>query len=159
MSQNKYTILFLLILLFCSFLLIGCPDNQSNLGSANEDFVGTYMTRDSALVESLSKIDSIRFSIERSTTYSIQFFQADSLDEIDFCDHSGTILDFGTGKASFDPTSILYNNCDTLNIPRGTYVADFINHGDTVWIYKNVSGVDNSSGKSYDSLYIMKFLQ
>ncbi len=158
MSLNKCTCLVFLVVLLSSFLLIGCPDNQSNLGPSNEDFVGTYMIRDSLLVEELAKIDSIRFSVVRNTTYSLQFFQADSLDIVDFCDHSGTILDFGTGKASFDPTSISYNNCDTLNVPRGTFVADFINHGDTVWIYKNVSGKD-IAGTDYDSLYIIKFLQ
>ncbi len=158
MSRNKCTTLVLSVVLLCSFLLIGCPDNQSNLGPENEEFVGTYMIRDSLIVESLAKIDSMRFSIVRNTTYSMQFFQADSLDEVDFCDHSGTILDFGTAKAAFDPTSVSYNNCDTLNVPRGTFVADFINHGDTVWIYKNVSGT-SLTDELYDSLYIMKFLQ
>jgi len=158
MSQNKTKILFIVILLIFSVVFVGCPDNQSNLGSQNEEFSGTYMARDLKLVEALTAVDSINFTVIRSTTYRLDFYEgASSLDDIDFCDHTGTLLDFGTGKVSFDPTSITPNNCDTLKVPRGTFVADFINHGDTVWIYKQVT--DNAATPPYDSLYMMKIIK
>lgn len=155
--QNHKRIIIVTAVLLISFILGGCPNNSTDLGPADEEFVGTYMARDLKEVQQLAEFDSIFFSVIRGTTYSIDFLHAvNAQGDQGFCNHSGTILDFGTAKASFAPTSFSYSNCDSISIPRGTFVADFVNHGDTIWIYKQVT--DTASPQKYDSLYILKLL-
>ncbi len=155
--QNHKSFILILAILLISLMLGGCPNNSADLGPANEEFVGTYMARDLKEVAHLAVTDSIYFSVNRGTTYSIDFLNAENAQgEQSFCDHSGTIFDFGTGKASFVPTVVSYNNCDSSSIPRGTFAADFINHGDTIWLYKQVT--DSSLLQEYDSLFIIKVI-
>ncbi len=156
--QNLNRLLLYITVLYLSFCLSSCTGNEGNLGADNEEFIGTYTARDLSEVIELASVDSVSFTVRRGTTYSLRFFEgANSQDAIDFCNHDGTILDFGTAKASFDPTSISYQNCDTAAIPRGTFVADFINHGDTVFISKQ--STDTASPPVYDSMYILKLLK
>ena len=156
--QNRKRIIFVTAVLLISFILGGCPNNSSDLGPANEEFFGTFTVRDLKEVEQLAESDSIFFSVIRGTTYSIDYLNAaNAQGDQSFCNHSGTIFDFGTAKASFVPTSLNYSNCDSASIPRGTFVADFINHGDTIWIYKQVT--DTAAPQKYDSLYMIKLMQ
>lgn len=159
--QNNRLILLLLALLL-SLVVISCSEDEADLGPENEFFVGTYMARDIFEVEMLAEIDSVNFSIDRGTKYSFDFFEYSNLtNSITFCDHSGTILGFGTGIAQFDPTSITYLECDTATIPRGIFTADFVTHGDTIWLYKEVKHIPEPplSDTLYDSLFLLKLIQ
>jgi hypothetical protein len=121
---------------------------EDDLGPPNEEFMGVYTARDRSDVIDLAKVDSVIFAIQRNTTYDLIFFKSTPVDKlVDFCNCGGTLLDFGTGKASFDPTFIVRVNCDTLRIPRGEFGADFRNHGDTLYLEREVTG------NGYDSLY------
>ena len=155
-SKCFYTVLICVIIL-CSWF-VGCNNNDNNIGPANEDFFGTYMIRDLTVVQSAGQIDSVYLQIFGNISYDMTFYEnVNSADQIDFCNHGGTILDFGTGKVSFAPTLISDNNCDTLSIPRGTFTSDFVNHGDTIWIYRQIT--NNTAIPPYDSLYILKLLK
>ena len=155
---NKRLKFNLIAVLASCCLLCGC-NKKPDLSPENEDFYGTYLVRDLTVVQSAGSLDSVYFQIFKNTTYDMTFYEnVNSADVIDFCDHGGTILDFGTGKVSFDPTLISRNpSCDTLNIPRGTFTADFVNHGDTIWISKRIT--NNSSVPTYDSLFMLKLLK
>ena len=116
------------------------------------------MVRDLSIVQSAAKIDSLIFTTQRNTTYRMMFYKSSPVDPlVNFCYCEGTLIDFGTAKVSFAPTTIIRENCDTLRIPRGLFEADFRTHGDTVYIEKHVTG--GSSSSSYDSLYQLKLLK
>ncbi|KAA3632027.1 MAG: hypothetical protein DWP97_11875 [Calditrichaeota bacterium] len=129
--------------------LTGC-ENEPDLGPQDEKFVGTYLVRDLTLTEDEILEDSITFRVIRNTTYEMSiFYHIRGLNEM--CSNSGTILDFGTGKASFDPTNVAGNNCQN-RAPFGTFAADFINIPGEIHITKSVQGTD-AQNVYYDSLY------
>ena len=130
-------------------VVFGC-NNEQDLGPENEEFVGTYLVRDLTIADSELK-DSIIFNVKRNTTYSMFIYHHISGTR-EMCSNSGTILDFGTGKASFDPTSVDTNGTCQNRAPFGTFQADFINHPGEIHITKSVKGV-NSQNEIYDSLY------
>ena len=143
--MNRIHYIFLISSIFLLLLPIGC-NNEGNLGPANEEFVGVYLMRDTQIAMS-EKIDSVIFTVFRNTTFSMIFYEGEgSGKDVDFCNCQGNIIDFGTAKASFDPTSISYGNCDTLRIPRGLFSADFINYDSVIVIEKRepYSDVDDT---------------
>ena len=88
------------------------------------------------------------------------FYKSSSTDPlVDFCFCEGTMLDFGTAKVSFDPTTIIREHCDTLIIPRGLFEADFRNHGDTVYIEKSFQTISNTGHIDADSLFRLKLIK
>ena len=142
--------LILSVLAVC-LLMSGC-ENEPDLGPQDEKFVGTYLVRD--LTRTVDEIleDSITFSVIKNTTYDMtMFYHIRGLNEM--CSNSGTILDFGTAKASFDPTNIASNNCQNRS-PFGTFAADFINYPGEIHISKSVQGTD-AQNVYYDSLYLI----
>ncbi len=157
MFQNKLRfILFFTVSVI--FILSSCTEDNDQLGPENEEFVGTYMSRDLTLTENFILFDSVRFSIVQNTTYRMDFYELiTGRDSIAFCDHGGTLLDFGTAKVSFDSTIFPNGSCDNLSLPRATFVADFINFADTIVITKQVT--DDNASPPYDSIFVLKLIK
>ena len=148
----------ILICALIIFILVGC-NNEADLGPQNEEFFGTYMARDLKLVEDAAFKDSVIFTVIRNTTYSMLFYDVSPGGDIEFCSCEGTILDFGTAKASFDPTNITYTGQCSNRLPRGLFSADFINVPGEIHIEKRVQGTPAGGGDAYDSLYQLILIQ
>lgn len=147
----------LLLLLIPLMVWAACSD-EDDLGPENEEFRGTYLVRNLGEVKDLAKQDSVTLKIRKNIAFEMHFYGLNGInDHIDFCDASGTIVDFGAQIIGFDPDFVFSGNCDTLRIPRGDFIGDFKTHGDTVYITKNVS-VSNGS-ETIDSIYQLVLLQ
>jgi len=123
--------------IFCISLLIvsfiGCSNTITD-GKADRDvktFRGEYLSNNIANNIGSRKTDSLILTIINNQTYSIRFFDVSENDK-DFCSHTGYVDDFWTSSVTFTIGSIDYNNCDTLHLPKKTFTADFLNHGDTI---------------------------
>lgn len=147
----------LLLLLLPLLLWSACSDEEDKT-PPDEEYRGTYLVRNLGEVIDLAKQDSVTFKIRAGAYFDLHFYELNGPnDDVHFCDATGNLLDFGTGKVGFDPTHVFSNNCDTLRIPRGDFAADFKNHGDTVYIYKEVTVVKGL--ETIDSLYRLVLLQ
>ncbi len=97
-------------------------------------YVGTYMWRNPTVVITAAKIDSVEFKITDGVLYTLRFHQLDPTDMVDFCDCDGRIDQNTSSVMSFDPTVVIYSGCDSLRIPRGDFVPDYVSHRpDTVY--------------------------
>ncbi|MFH1687639.1 MAG: hypothetical protein ABIE70_08985 [bacterium] len=112
-------------------VLISCGDKH--LESTVETYRGTYHFEHPANVGA-SKTDSVIFTLTDKHNYHFDHFSDVGSQVVEICSSSGTVQNFGSNVAVFDPETIDYGNCDTLRIPRGLFAADFISHGDTIWL-------------------------
>ena len=116
-----------------ALFLFGCSNTITD-GKKERDvkfFRGEFISNNDAGNIGTRRIDSVELTLTNNVSYSFRFYDVSS-DDINFCDHSGLVGDFWTNTVSFSVGLITYNNCDTLNIPRGTFVADFLTLGDTI---------------------------
>jgi|GEM_PF-1798046 len=141
------------IMAVTAFLMIGCSSSQNSSQPVVEEYKGTYMVRDTTEVISKAKIDSVTFTIRDYKVYSFNFYDAVN---VDFCDCEGSALNFGTNKITFDPTVITSSNCDSLRIPRGVFDADFVTHGDTVYMEKRGTIPNDLAHVNFFQLKLLK---
>lgn len=147
----------LLLLLIPLLLWAACSD-EDDVGAPDESFRGTYLVRNLGEVKIMAKNDSLTLKIRKNTTFEMHFYGLEGTsDDVNFCDVSGTIVDFGTQLIGFEPTFVFSGNCDTLRVPRGNFVGDFKTHGDTIYITKNVTV--NTGSETIDSIYQLILLQ
>ncbi len=123
----------LCIMLFSALLLFGCSSStgEDDLRKRVDVFRGLYLSNNQVGNIGTRETDSILFSMEDNGSYTILFFEAVGKD-IQFCSHTGTVSGFWTNLLLFSPEIIEYNNCDTVNLPNGYFVGDYVNHGDTI---------------------------
>jgi len=119
-------ILFLLV--FAA--VIGCEKEKDD--PITEQFVGTYRVYDPDVVG--EKLDSVRLVVEDNARYQFVNFAVRPGADVDICSSAGTVSGFGTNFAVFRPASFTSGNCDTVRIPRDTFVSDWRSHGDTVYM-------------------------
>ncbi len=120
--------------------LFGCSNTITD-GKADRDiktFRGEFISNNDAGDIRSRRIDSVELTLTNNVSYSFRFYDI-SDGEVDFCNHSGLVGDFWTNSVTFSVGLISYNNCDTLNIPRGVFVADFLNFGDTI-LFEHING-------------------
>ena len=118
----------ILLLLLLAVLIVGCEKDEDD--PITEQFVGTYRVYDPAIVG--EKLDSVNLIVDENTRYQFVHYRVRPGSEIDFCHSSGIVDGFGTNLAVFHPQTIELGDCDSIRVPRDTFVADFVNHGDTV---------------------------
>ena len=118
--------LFLMLLLA---VIVGCEEDEDE--PITEKFVGTYRVYDPAIVG--EKLDSVNLIVDENTRYQFVHYRVHPGAEIDFCHSSGIVDGFGTNLAVFHPQSIDAVGCDSIRVPRDTFVADWQTHGDTVY--------------------------
>ncbi len=111
--------------------LPACNNDDKN-EPESEVFRGVYFVRDLTIVEDARQIDSVLMTVTNNRNYAMFFWDAAGFD-VDFCNCEGTVYDFGSNVAVFDLSFVHSNNCDSLRVPSGEYVADFVTHGDTVY--------------------------
>ncbi len=109
-------------------VLIGCEKDEDE--PITEQFVGTYRVYDPDVVG--EKLDSVNLTVEENTRYELIHYPVRPGRTVDFCSSSGTVDGFGTNIAVFHPQPIDAVECDSIRVPRDTFVADFVNHGDTI---------------------------
>lgn len=125
--MRKLPILGLLTLV----LLIGCKEEDST-AERLESFRGTYLVENPSVVG--VKIDSMTMTIENNVRYRFVHYPFRPGREVNFCNSSGAVEEFGTNSAIFFPESIDGAECDSIRIPRDMFIADFRNHGDTIYL-------------------------
>lgn len=115
--------------------IIGCEDENSE--PTVEEFVGTYSASYDSLTQLISNnIDSVVLTITGGSDYSLLFSRTSGSDNEAFCNSYGTVSGFGTTLTIFSPSSTTYipGMCDSLRVPRGPFVSDFVTHGDTIYL-------------------------
>ena len=117
------------ILTLLLLAVVGCEEEEDD--PITEQFVGTYRVYDPAIVG--EKLDSVSLTVEENTHYQFVHYRVRPGAVIDFCSNSGTVNGFGTNIAVFHPQTIDVGGCDSIRVPRDTFVADFVNHGDTIY--------------------------
>ena len=137
---------FILIAAALLIISINCNKTEPIAQDVVETFRGSYFAADDSLNIGQQKTDSLQISITNNRFYTILFFDPFA---VEFCDHNGEVAGFGTNEITFTPGTILGSNCDQLRIPRGVFAADFVTHGDTIYI-------DRSDGIK---LYRLKLLK
>lgn len=140
--MRRYVISLGVAVLAAAFVLTACKKKVVESPTVGELYIGTYSYRIPSVV-GLEKSDSMRFEIVTSTGYFATFY-SDSIavqPNAMFCDHSGSVMNFGTNNANFTPSLFDAGNCDTLHVARGLFTAVFSgasltmtrNAGDTVY--------------------------
>lgn len=128
-----------LTLVALTILLGACSKDDPISTPYVENYVGTYMYRDTTVVFSAAKIDSVEFRITDGVLYSLRFHELDATDPVDFCDCDGRFSVNTSSTMTFEPTTVIYQGCDSLRIPRGEFTPDYITHRpDTVYFEKRV---------------------
>lgn len=117
-----------LLLLTLTLLFVGCEKDEDE--PITEQFVGTYRVYDPDVVG--EKLDSVSLTVEENTRYELIHYPVRPGRTVDFCNSSGIIDAFGTNLAVFHPQTIDFGGCDSIRVPRDTFVADFVNHGGTI---------------------------
>ncbi len=77
--------------------------------------------------------DSLALTLVNGSSYTFRFFDITQSD-VNFCTHTGILTGFQSNRVVFSPKDITYMNCDTLNLPEGVFVGDFVTRGDTIVI-------------------------
>lgn len=122
----------LCITLFTALLLFGCSNSVNDNNIDRKDiFRGLYLSNIQVGNIGTRETDSVLFSMADNGSYTMLFFEASGKD-IQFCSHTGTVSGFWTNLLLFSPDVIEYNNCDTVNLPNGYFVGDYVNYGDTI---------------------------
>ena len=146
MGKSAFRLILCALLLFLT-AISGCNSTDSDDDPESEVFQGIYIVRDLTIVEDARLVDSVLMTVTNNRNYALFFWDADGL-FVDFCNCEGSIFDFGTNLAVFNPRFVQAGNCDTVRIPRGEFVADFVTHGDTVYFEQ----------RSIDSLFQLQLL-
>ncbi|MCK4461898.1 MAG: hypothetical protein KAW46_08825 [candidate division Zixibacteria bacterium] len=116
--------------LILALLPVGCEKDEDE--PITEQFVGTYRVYDPDFVG--EKLDSVNLIVDENTRYQLIHYPERSGRMANFCSSSGIVDGFGTNIAVFRPQTIDLGNCDSMRVPRDTFIADFRNHGDTIWM-------------------------
>jgi hypothetical protein len=119
-----------ILLLLLLAAVIGCEEEEED--PIEEQFVGTYKVYDPDVVG--EDLDSVILTVDETTRYQLLHYRERSGASIDFCNSVGLVSGFGTNFAVFGPRQIETANCDSVRIPRDTFVSDWQNHGDTIWM-------------------------
>ncbi len=123
-----------------ALFLFGC---SHTITDGNEDrdiktFRGLFVSNNDAGNIGTRRRDSVEMTLINNVSYSLRFYDI-SEGEVNFCNHSGLVDNFWTNTVSFSVGEISYNNCDTLNIPKGVFKADFLTDGDII-ILEHING-------------------
>ena len=121
--------MFLILGLLTLVVVIGCEE-EDDTHTGSESFRGTYLVENPSIVG--VKIDSVTLTVERNERYRFVHYPYRPGRDVNFCNSSGAVEEFGTNIATFFPESIDGAECDTIRIPRDMFIADFRNHGDTI---------------------------
>jgi len=111
-------------------VIVGCEEEKDE--PIQEQFVGTYRVYDPAVVG--EKLDSVNLIVAETTRYQFVHYQERPGALIEICNSSGLVDGFGTNFAVFYPRQIDVAGCDSIRVPRDTFVSDWRNHGDTVYM-------------------------
>jgi len=130
-TKTVWGILSALIVLIAA-AAAGCGGDEE-VEPTVEPLLGTYTVSHPAIVGS-EKRDSVILVITNGREYTVDHYPAVTGGVTEICSSSGGISGFGTGLAVLTPRRTSGTNCDTVRIPRGEFVADFRNHGDTVYL-------------------------
>ncbi|MFQ5498841.1 MAG: hypothetical protein ACE5FH_04135 [Candidatus Zixiibacteriota bacterium] len=122
---SLFPIVTALIVLLCQ--LYGCSDNKERT-TFRESYIGLYEVNEVGIAD--FKRDSVSLSIVESS-YSISILHHIVGGPI--CGSSGSILNFGTDRVTFNMMSTFGSNCDTRRVPHTTFVAR----------YPSAAGVDS----------------
>ena len=130
---------FVLGLMLLAVALVGCGEDDPVSAPHEDNYIGTYMWRDTTVVISAAKIDSVQFRVIDGYLYTLRFYAVDGTDQVDFCDCDGRLAVNTSSLMTFEPTVVIYQGCDSLRVPRGEFIPDYVTHRpDTVYFEKRV---------------------
>jgi hypothetical protein len=121
------------VLLICGSLAAGLTacggDDNAVKSDQTENYRGYYVVRHKTIYD--PKKDSLTMTVRNNRTYSMDFYPAIGT-EINFCDHTGIVSNWGLPTSRFSPTDITSSNCDAVRIPIGTFQANWTAEPDSV---------------------------
>jgi hypothetical protein len=120
----------LLFVTLLSIVFVACGDDEDTIQSTGtEEYTGYYLVRHKTIIG--NKDDSLSMVLQNSRSYTIDFYPITGTD-VNFCDHTGQVADWGSPTSRFTPLDITVGGCDAVRLPNGTFQANWTDSPDSI---------------------------